>query len=221
MTSTPPSLIAPADLDQRPDRTYIYDPLPLTQEILLNKGGVGMSENATLKKAPATTTTVREILLTDESADMDENATLNKAPANDTTVHEICFTEKSTGMNESATLDQAPANTTKVQEILLAKNSAGTDENSILNTVSADAMAAQKTLLAEKSVGKDENAILSMPPVVDVAAPVNKPLSGASKLRKMIFETQELIVCPGVYDGLSARTALQVGFRAMYMVSLC
>lgn len=44
------------------------------------------------------------------------------------------------------------------------------------------------------------------------------PDSGATKLRKMIFETNELIVCPGVYDGLSARTAIEVGFNAMYMV---
>lgn len=44
------------------------------------------------------------------------------------------------------------------------------------------------------------------------------PSLGATKLRKMIFETNELIVCPGVYDGLSARTAIEVGFNAMYMV---
>ena len=45
------------------------------------------------------------------------------------------------------------------------------------------------------------------------------PISGATKLRRMINETDELIVCPGVYDGLSARIALQLGFSAMYMVS--
>ncbi|PQE19837.1 Pyruvate Phosphoenolpyruvate kinase protein [Rutstroemia sp. NJR-2017a WRK4] len=50
-----------------------------------------------------------------------------------------------------------------------------------------------------------------------VASTVDMPMSGATKLRKMIFETNELIVCPGVYDGLSARTALEVGFSAMYM----
>lgn len=48
---------------------------------------------------------------------------------------------------------------------------------------------------------------------------VDLPASGATKLRKMIFETKELIVCPGVFDGLSARTALEVGFDALYMVS--
>ena len=48
---------------------------------------------------------------------------------------------------------------------------------------------------------------------------VDLPASGATNLRKMIFETKELIVCPGVFDGLSARTALEVGFDALYMVS--
>lgn len=43
-------------------------------------------------------------------------------------------------------------------------------------------------------------------------------LAGAAKLKKMIEETGDLIVCPGVYDGVSARVALQVGFDAMYMV---
>lgn len=51
-----------------------------------------------------------------------------------------------------------------------------------------------------------------------VAAGVQEPMSGAKKLRKMLFETDELIVCPGVYDGLSARTAIELGFNAMYMV---
>jgi hypothetical protein len=43
-------------------------------------------------------------------------------------------------------------------------------------------------------------------------------LSGATKLKRMIEETGELIICPGVYDGLSARIAQRVGFSAMYMV---
>ncbi|KAJ5190350.1 Pyruvate/Phosphoenolpyruvate kinase [Penicillium cinerascens] len=39
----------------------------------------------------------------------------------------------------------------------------------------------------------------------------------ASKLRRMLKETNELIVCPGVYDGLSARIAMSVGFKGLYM----
>lgn len=47
-----------------------------------------------------------------------------------------------------------------------------------------------------------------------------KPPSGSTKLRKMLEETNDLIVCPGVYDGISARAAQEVGFNAMYMVCL-
>ncbi|KAK1145693.1 hypothetical protein N8T08_003929 [Aspergillus melleus] len=42
-------------------------------------------------------------------------------------------------------------------------------------------------------------------------------LAGASKLRRQLRESNELIVCPGVYDGLSARVAMEVGFKALYM----
>lgn len=35
----------------------------------------------------------------------------------------------------------------------------------------------------------------------------------------MLTETDELIVMPGVYDGFSARIALEVGFDGLYMVS--
>ncbi|KAB8264150.1 Pyruvate/Phosphoenolpyruvate kinase-like domain-containing protein [Aspergillus pseudonomiae] len=41
--------------------------------------------------------------------------------------------------------------------------------------------------------------------------------AGASKLRRMLRETDDLIVCPGVYDGISARIAMGLGFKAMYM----
>lgn len=40
----------------------------------------------------------------------------------------------------------------------------------------------------------------------------------ATKLRRLLEDSSELIVCPGVYDGLSARIALSIGFSAMYMV---
>lgn len=50
-------------------------------------------------------------------------------------------------------------------------------------------------------------------------APQNEPFTGAKKLRYLLENTDELIVCPGVYDGLSARTAMELGFKALYMVS--
>lgn len=46
----------------------------------------------------------------------------------------------------------------------------------------------------------------------------DEPFSGAKKLRHLLENTDELIVCPGVYDGLSARTAMELDFKALYMV---
>lgn len=51
-----------------------------------------------------------------------------------------------------------------------------------------------------------------------VAVPENEAFSGAKKLRYILENTNELIVCPGVYDGLSARTAIELDFKALYMV---
>ncbi|OQE42083.1 hypothetical protein PENCOP_c004G01981 [Penicillium coprophilum] len=42
-------------------------------------------------------------------------------------------------------------------------------------------------------------------------------IPAASKLRRMLKDTKDLIVCPGVYDGLSARIAMEVGFKGLYM----
>ena len=39
----------------------------------------------------------------------------------------------------------------------------------------------------------------------------------STRLRHMIANSPSIILCPGVYDGLSARIALHVGFRGMYM----
>lgn len=46
----------------------------------------------------------------------------------------------------------------------------------------------------------------------------DEPFSGAKKLRHLLENTDELVVCPGVYDGLSARTAMELGFKSLYMV---
>jgi methylisocitrate lyase len=45
------------------------------------------------------------------------------------------------------------------------------------------------------------------------------PMSAAKKLRSMLEAGDDIIFCPGVYDGFSARIALSVGFDAIYMVS--
>lgn len=40
----------------------------------------------------------------------------------------------------------------------------------------------------------------------------------AAKLRHLLADESKIVVCPGVYDGLTARIALQEGFDALYMV---
>lgn len=44
------------------------------------------------------------------------------------------------------------------------------------------------------------------------------PFTAARRLREMLKDPSKLIVCPGVYDGLSARLVLSAGYDAMYMV---
>lgn len=39
-----------------------------------------------------------------------------------------------------------------------------------------------------------------------------------TKLRQLLADESKIIVCPGVYDGFTARIALQEGFDALYMV---
>lgn len=51
-----------------------------------------------------------------------------------------------------------------------------------------------------------------------VPIPPTEFLSPATILKRRLENTKDLIVCPGVYDGFSARIALSVGFDAMYMV---
>ena len=43
-------------------------------------------------------------------------------------------------------------------------------------------------------------------------------ISPATRLKHKIHHTKDMIVCPGVYDGLSARIAMRVGFETLYMV---
>jgi len=57
------------------------------------------------------------------------------------------------------------------------------------------------------------------PPTVTEGFVVDIPASPATRLKLRLENTKDLIVCPGVYDGLSARIALSVGCDAMYMVT--
>jgi hypothetical protein len=44
------------------------------------------------------------------------------------------------------------------------------------------------------------------------------PILAATKLRRLAEDPNAFLMCPGVYDGYSARIALQVGFDWLYMV---
>jgi hypothetical protein len=45
-------------------------------------------------------------------------------------------------------------------------------------------------------------------------------MTAALRLRKLLNDRSDIIVAPGVYDGFSARIALEVGFDCIYMVSV-
>jgi 2-methylisocitrate lyase-like PEP mutase family enzyme len=51
-------------------------------------------------------------------------------------------------------------------------------------------------------------------------ADLKAPQTTASKLRAMLAQDGEIMVCPGVYDGFTARLALNAGFKILYMVLL-
>lgn len=51
-----------------------------------------------------------------------------------------------------------------------------------------------------------------------VPPPPRHSLNPATRLKHKLRDTKDLIVCPGVYDGLSARIAQSVGFETLYMV---
>ena len=57
-----------------------------------------------------------------------------------------------------------------------------------------------------------------VPPLAPVVAP-STALSPATRLKHRLQKEKGLMVCPGVYDGLSARIAMAVGFETLYMVS--
>ncbi|KAH6669224.1 isocitrate lyase family protein-like protein [Halenospora varia] len=48
-------------------------------------------------------------------------------------------------------------------------------------------------------------------------ATLTPPESPASKLRAMLANEDEIVVCPGVYDGFTARLALNAEFKILYM----
>ena len=58
-----------------------------------------------------------------------------------------------------------------------------------------------------------------MSPDKAVSNGVEHVVGAATKLRRFLEQSNKILPCPGVYDGFSARIALQVGFDALYMAS--
>ena len=44
-------------------------------------------------------------------------------------------------------------------------------------------------------------------------------MAAVKRLRALLAEQDNIIVCPGIFDGLTARIALNAGFECLYMVS--
>lgn len=55
-------------------------------------------------------------------------------------------------------------------------------------------------------------------PATHVPVKMVAPILGSTKLQRLLKGSNDLIVCPGVYDGFSARIAMSVGFPCLYMV---
>jgi 2-methylisocitrate lyase-like PEP mutase family enzyme len=51
-----------------------------------------------------------------------------------------------------------------------------------------------------------------------IATKACSPLTGGKRLKEMLKDPSKVVVCPGVFDGLTARLALAAGFDALYMV---
>jgi len=48
----------------------------------------------------------------------------------------------------------------------------------------------------------------------------NTSKTAVARLRELLRQEDHITVCPGVYDGLTARIALRGGFQCLYMVRL-
>lgn len=44
------------------------------------------------------------------------------------------------------------------------------------------------------------------------------PVRAATRLRQLLKDREKILICPGVYDGITARIALSLGFETLYMV---
>ncbi|KAL8643459.1 MAG: hypothetical protein Q9226_008357, partial [Calogaya cf. arnoldii] len=166
-----------------------------------------------------------EIPSKDSSQDLPLDST---ARLEDTAAEEApaTFTNNSEIQCEGKTQDTLSVSTPQVQD--------GTKDEIV--TADADAHEFQSkaepenalqiptTQLEDKVVSEAEQAptdgyqdIIATSPMVTAVPQDTISLSPATRLKYKLQHSTDLIVCPGVYDGLSARIAEAVGFETLYM----
>ena len=138
---------------------------------------------------------------------------------------------------EGCTVTASAAESIKSSEITMKSH----NSDVIVNSIIVDPVAAEKTATpaGSKHLAKSHSCELTSASVinaedrqegVDVEVPTHTPSVAISyptrfsttdppstRLRHMIVNSPSIILCPGVYDGLSARIALHVGFKGIYM----
>lgn len=132
----------------------------------------------------------------------------------------IALIESTTGqLLESTVLPIVPQSETKI----IATPYFGTGKGEMQTLLQASPLKGNP----EETNVKDAAVSNSSAGFMDKAAPISatdnshidEPLvPPATRLRRRLENTKDLIVCPGVYDGLSARIAMAEGCDAMYMV---
>ena len=114
--------------------------------------------------------------------------------------------------------DESPKNSPKppFQAIVNAKDRTVEDENHVpKDGIRTNSAGANGAVITVPLVNGCEEATS----VADIQSYTHNNIwSPATKLKRRLEDTKDLIVCPGVYDGFSARIALSVGFDTMYMV---
>jgi 2-methylisocitrate lyase-like PEP mutase family enzyme len=45
-------------------------------------------------------------------------------------------------------------------------------------------------------------------------------MAAAARLRAFLAEKDKIVVCPGIYDGFTARISIEAGFECLYMVRI-
>ena len=131
--------------------------------------------------------------------------------------------EKSIEESSLSLSEKQPINGTEGQATETSKDATPPVQNNLNGFTSTETTIATFSPTPHDVADKKAGTIVPPPSPEPVQKPTHltMPIPGATKLKRLLEETSDLIVCPGVYDGLSARVALEVGFNAMYMVSFC